>query len=50
MANKVITTDIPKGDLKHYGVKGMRWGVRRYQSILRKAQNSPKKVKYMEKS
>lgn len=50
MANKVITTDIPKGDLKHYGVKGMRWGVRRYQSILRKAQNSPKKVKYMEKA
>lgn len=29
MANYIITS---KGELKHWGIKGMRWGVRRYQN------------------
>lgn len=37
MSNYYITTD---GELYHYGVKGMRWGVRRAQKELRKATSS----------
>lgn len=34
MSNYYITTD---GELYHYGVKGMRWGVRRATKALRKS-------------
>lgn len=30
--SKIATYHITEGELYHYGVKGMRWGVRRYQN------------------
>lgn len=40
MSNYCIT---PDGELYHYGVKGMRWGVRRAQKALRNATSDDEK-------
>jgi hypothetical protein len=41
MANKII---------KHYGVTGMRWGVRKYQRAANRAKKNPTKVKYQKRA
>jgi hypothetical protein len=41
MANKII---------KHYGVTGMRWGVRKYQRAAKRAKKNPTKIKYQQRA